>query len=144
MSVSSYAFTSTSSHISSAAGDEAYFSIIYARSQEGYFSTSVNTLPFKERLSDDMKRFKKVTTTRLDGNPTKTNVLIMGRHTFRSLPKVLPDRITIVITNNSSSIGLPAEEDERKEGTRQSVYIVNNFSRALQKAQEVKKKTDRV
>ncbi|MEE9329645.1 MAG: dihydrofolate reductase [Parvularculaceae bacterium] len=49
------------------------------------------TLPW--RLSDDLKWFKKVTT----GKP-----IIMGRKTFDSLGKALPNRDNIVITRNRS------------------------------------------
>ena len=45
------------------------------------------------RLSDDLKWFKKVTS----GKP-----VIMGRKTFDSLGKALPNRDNIVITRNSS------------------------------------------
>ena len=44
------------------------------------------------RISDDLKRFKKLTTS---------NTVIMGRKTFESLPKgALPNRENIVITRN--------------------------------------------
>ncbi|MCK4661290.1 MAG: dihydrofolate reductase [Bacteroidales bacterium] len=45
-------------------------------------------------ISDDLKRFKKITT----GHP-----VIMGRNTFLSLPKgALPNRINIVLTDKKS------------------------------------------
>lgn len=44
-------------------------------------------------LPEDLKRFKKITTG---------HTIIMGRKTFESLPKVLPDRHHIVITRNKS------------------------------------------
>ena len=43
------------------------------------------------RISDDLKRFKRLTT----GHP-----IIMGRKTFDSIGKALPDRTNIVITRN--------------------------------------------
>ena len=46
------------------------------------------------RISDDLKRFKKLTTG---------NTVIMGRKTFESLPKgALPNRDNIVITRNQN------------------------------------------
>lgn len=44
-------------------------------------------------LPNDLKKFKDIT---LSGSKT----MIMGRKTFESLPKVLPDRKHIIITNN--------------------------------------------
>jgi dihydrofolate reductase len=43
------------------------------------------------RLKGDLPRFKRL---------TKGHVLIMGRKTFESLPGVLPDRTSLVITRN--------------------------------------------
>ncbi len=54
-----------------------------------------NQLPW--RLSNDLKRFKQLTTG---------NVVVMGRKTWESLPKKpLPERINVVLTRNS--IDLP-------------------------------------
>lgn len=44
-------------------------------------------------LPNDLKKFKDIT---LSGSKT----MIMGRKTFESLPKVLPDRKHIILTNN--------------------------------------------
>lgn len=44
-------------------------------------------------LKPDMKRFKELTTG---------HTIIMGRHTFESLPKVLPEREHIVVTRDRS------------------------------------------
>ncbi len=44
-------------------------------------------------LSDDFKRFKKLTTG---------HHIIMGRKTFESFPKPLPNRVHVVITRNKS------------------------------------------
>lgn len=52
-----------------------------------------NNLPWK--ISEDLKRFKKLTTG---------NVIIMGRKTFESLPKgALPDRENIVLSHTDFS-----------------------------------------
>ena len=44
-------------------------------------------------LSEDLKRFKKL---------THGHSIIMGRKTFESLPKALPNRKNIILTQNSS------------------------------------------
>ena len=44
-------------------------------------------------LSDDLKHFKEL---------TKGHHVIMGRKTFESMPKALPNRTNVVITNNSN------------------------------------------
>lgn len=44
------------------------------------------------RLSDDLKNFKRLTTG---------NIIIMGRKTFDSIGKPLPNRVNIVITRNT-------------------------------------------
>lgn len=43
-------------------------------------------------LSDDLKRFKKLTTG---------HTIIMGRKTFESLGRVLPNRYHVILTNNT-------------------------------------------
>ena len=47
-------------------------------------------------LSDDLKHFK---------NLTKDHHVIMGRKTFESMPKALPNRTNIVITRNKDYVG---------------------------------------
>ena len=42
-------------------------------------------------ISEDLKRFKKL---------TQGHAIIMGRKTFESMPKALPDRKNIILTNN--------------------------------------------
>jgi dihydrofolate reductase len=44
-------------------------------------------------LSEDLKRFKKL---------TNGHAIIMGRKTFESLPKALPNRKNIILTQNTS------------------------------------------
>ena len=45
------------------------------------------------KIPDDMKRFKKITTG---------HTVIMGRKTFESIGKVLPNRLNIVLTRDSN------------------------------------------
>jgi dihydrofolate reductase len=71
-----------------------------------------NKIPW--HLPLDMKHFKDLTTG---------HTLIMGRKTFESMGKPLPNRTNIVITRN---------QDYKPEG----IVVVNSFSQALLKAQE--------
>ena len=60
-----------------------------------------NTLPWK--LAADMAHFKKITTETKD--PTKQNVVIMGRNTYESLPekfRPLPNRYNIILSRNAT------------------------------------------
>lgn len=70
-------------------------------------------------LPDDFKRFKRITT----GHP-----IIMGRKTFESFPKPLPNRLHIIITRNKGYI--PAIP----EGREQDVIVVHSMDAALLKA----------
>lgn len=66
-------------------------------------------------LPDDFKRFKKLTT----GHP-----IIMGRKTFESFPRLLPNRTHIVITR-------------QKDYVHAEVVVVSSLEKALKKAKEV-------
>jgi dihydrofolate reductase len=63
-------------------------------------------------LPDDFKRFKKL---------TSGHTIIMGRKTFESFPKPLPDRIHIVVTRN---------RDYQKTGA----VVVHSLQKALEAA----------
>lgn len=63
--------------------------IIVAVSENGVIGSN-NDLVFK--ISDDLKRFKQITTG---------NTVVMGRKTFESIGKALPNRRNIVITRNT-------------------------------------------
>lgn len=56
---------------------------------ENYVIGKDNKLPW--HISEDLKRFKKLTTGK---------TLVMGRKTFESLPGILPNRKHIIITKN--------------------------------------------
>jgi len=62
------------------------------------------------RLSSDLKRFKQI---------TKDSIVIMGRKTFESIGKPLPDRINIIITTN-------------KEYSGDGCFVVHSIDEALQ------------
>lgn len=65
-------------------------------------------------IPEDFKNFKKL---------TSNHVIIMGRNTFESLPRMLPDRIHIVISS---------KDLERKE----NLYVVKSLQEAIEKAKE--------
>lgn len=67
-------------------------------------------------LPDDFKRFKKLTS----GHP-----IIMGRKTFDTFPKLLPDRTHIIITR---------QKDFEAEGC----IVVNSMEKALEHAKKAK------
>ena len=67
-------------------------------------------------LSDDLKHFKEF---------TKGHAVIMGRKTFESMPKALPNRTNIVITRKVDYLANDA-------------IVVNSLSQALEKAAEDK------
>jgi dihydrofolate reductase len=66
------------------------------------------------RISDDLKRFKSLTT----GHP-----IIMGRKTFDSIGKPLPNRTNIVIT--------------RQQLSQEGVIFCSSLEEALEKAKEM-------
>lgn len=63
-----------------------------------------NTIPWK--IPDDLRKFKNITTQTND--KMKMNAVLMGRNTWESLPKHLPNRLNIVITNNGNTINDPS------------------------------------
>ena len=65
-------------------------------------------------LPDDFRRFKKLTTG---------HYIIMGRKTFNSFPKTLPNRTHVVLTRR---------ENYKKEG----VIVVHSIERAIQVSEE--------
>ena len=84
-------------------------SIIAAVSNNGVIGVD-NKLPWD--LPEDLKRFKELTTG---------NVVIMGRKTYESIGKPLPNRINIVITRN-------------KDFFAPDVIVTNSLESALLKA----------
>ncbi len=61
-------------------------------------------------LSDDLKNFK---------NLTKDHHVIMGRKTFESMPKALPNRTNVVITRNKNYVG-------------ENIIVVSSLNEALE------------
>lgn len=88
-----------------------YISLIVAAAQNGVIGRD-NQLIW--RLPDDLKQFKHLTT----GHP-----IIMGRKTFDSIGKPLPNRTSIVITRS-------------KEWSLEGVLVVNSVEEAVEAAQK--------
>ena len=86
-------------------------SLIVAAAQNGVIGRD-NQLIW--RLPDDLKQFKRLTT----GHP-----IIMGRKTFDSIGKPLPNRTSIVITRS-------------KEWCMEGVLVVNSIEEAVEVAQK--------
>lgn len=87
-------------------------SIIVAISQNGVIGRD-NQLIW--HLPDDLKYFKKLTT----GHP-----IIMGRKTFESIGKPLPNRTSIVVTRN-------------KDWQHDGLIVVNNIEEAIKVAKSI-------
>ena len=83
--------------------------MIAAVSENGVIGVD-NKLPWY--IPDDLKRFKKLTTG---------NVVIMGRKTYDSIGKPLPNRMNIVVSRN-------------KNLTIKGCLVVNSMVQAIQKA----------
>jgi dihydrofolate reductase len=83
-------------------------SLIIAVSRNGVIGRD-NELPW--RLRSDLQRFKRLTIG---------HTLLMGRKTFDSLPKVLPGRKSIVLTN-----------DESYHVDHDDVLVVNSMDAAI-------------
>lgn len=76
-----------------------------------------NSIGYDDKLlwhiSEDLKRFKEITTNK---------TIIMGRKTFESLPKVLPNRKHIVLTRDKN---FKVESD--------MVTVINDFNYVIEK-----------
>ena len=57
-----------------------------------------NTIPW--HIKNDLKFFRYVTTQKIDSN--KQNAVIIGRKTYETFPKPLPNRLNIVVSSNRS------------------------------------------
>ena len=88
-------------------------SIIVAIGNQGQIGLK-NKLPWK--LKSDLENFKNLTTG---------NVIIMGRKTFESIGKILPNRLNVIITKNT-------------EYKIDGAYIFNDLKTALTKFKDKK------
>ena len=86
------------------------------------------------RLKEDMKLFKRITTTIQNPNDEgKQNAVIMGRKTWESIPnkfRPLPNRINIILSKTMNK-----EEIEVKN----SIYIVRNLEELDKLIEQLKK-----
>lgn len=71
------------------------------------------------RIPEDLWHFK---------NATSGRPVIMGRKTYESLPRPLPNRINIIVTRDKTYKPRPYS---RPEGELSTVYVVNTIDEAL-------------
>lgn len=99
------------------------FSVIVACSLNGGIGNN-NTIPWF--IPDDLKYFKHITSTCPIGY---SNVVIMGKNTWSSLPKKpLPNRVNIVV---SSSLEFEQAYDDNKTFIVKSLNDALNFTTSL-------------
>ncbi len=77
-----------------------------------------NQLPW--RLPEDSKYFKRI---------TRHHHVLMGRKTFDSLDKPLPERTSIILTRAMSSVGTQATATE-------PIFIVNSLEKGIEIAKQ--------
>lgn len=79
-----------------------FFSIIVATDKNGGIGKD-NSIPWSgtEEFKEDIANFKRITTAN-DSN--QQNIVIMGRKTFESIGKPLPNRINVVITRSTIDV----------------------------------------
>lgn len=89
-----------------------------------------NQLPWK--YSEDLKYFSKKTT----GESVFLNAVIMGRNTYESIGKALPDRVNYVLsktlTEKETNKEQDNEEKEKKEEEKKVLYFFNNYKSLLE------------
>jgi len=91
-----------------------FFNVIVGCSKPNRVIGLNGTMPW--HISEDLKYFKKITTN---------NVVIMGRKTYESIGKPLPNRVNIVITRNTRYL-------ETLDSYDPSIKIVNSLTEALE------------
>lgn len=76
-------------------------------------------------ISEDLKNFKKIT----DGK-----IVIMGRNTYESIGKPLPNRINIVLSRNFLETEKKINEDRKKYGNEATkLEIYDDFQKVVEK-----------
>jgi dihydrofolate reductase len=96
------------------------FSIIVGVHATNWAIGSSGKIPWKCRA--DMKFFKETTSNVIDS--TKMNAVIMGRKTFESLQKPLPNRLNVVLTKGSLLIPPLIKNNV-------SIVFSNNFDKII-------------
>jgi dihydrofolate reductase len=92
-----------------------------------------NTLPW--HFKTDLKHFAKTTQSKNDMPDTfrhlpkfmtmaKPNILIMGRHTFNSLPHKLPNRLHIVVTSR-------AKESNERNNYEDGIIFIDDLTKFI-------------
>jgi thymidylate synthase/dihydrofolate reductase len=66
-------------------------------------------LPWNGQFREDLKYFKAIT-TRSNVIEQRKSVIIMGKNTYKSLPKLLPDRYNVVITSKPHNLHIHTVE----------------------------------
>lgn len=88
-------------------------SIVVAIAEKNRAIGKDNKLPW--HIPEDLKRFKEITT----GHP-----IIMGRRTYESIGRPLPNRTNIIVTKN-------------KDFRAENCVVVNSLEEAIKKASEI-------
>jgi dihydrofolate reductase len=96
------------------------FSIIVGAHATNRAIGSAGKIPWKCRA--DMKFFKETTSNVIDS--TKMNAVIMGRKTFESLQKPLPNRLNVVLTKGPLLI-------KNNDSSNNSIVFSNDFCKII-------------
>ena len=99
------------------------FSIIVGAHATNWAIGSAGKIPWKCRA--DMKFFKETTSNVNDS--TKMNAVIMGRKTFESLQKPLPNRLNVVLTKGPLLI----KNNDSSNNSNNSIVFSNNFDKII-------------
>ena len=81
-------------------------------------------------IPEDLKNFKKITTGKM---------VIMGRNTYKSIGRALPNRTNIVLSKNSLEIEKKIEEDRKKyENETTKLEFYDDFQKVIEKYKDLK------
>ena len=81
-------------------------------------------------IPEDLKNFKKITTGK---------TVIMGRNTYESIGRALPNRTNIVLSKNSLEIEKKIEEDRKKyENETTKLEFYDDFQKVIEKYKDLK------
>ena len=81
-------------------------------------------------IPEDLKNFKKITTGK---------TVIMGRNTYESIGRALPNRTNIVLSRNSLEIEKKIEEDRKKyENETTKLEFYDDFQKVIEKYKDLK------
>ena len=81
-------------------------------------------------IPEDLKNFKKITTGK---------TVIMGKNTYESIGKPLPNRVNIVLSRNFLEIGKKISEDRKKyENETTKLEFFDDFQKVIEKYKDLK------